>query len=276
MLVVNPQTKKILDAVFKDAPHALLLTGKIGIGLATIARYYADTIGAHIMTVLPEKDSKIDIEKGTITIESIRRLYDTVRTVEPKGRVVIIDYAERMAPAAQNAFLKLLEEPTPGTRFILLTHQPELMLPTITSRSQRIDIKPVTVDQSLDLLNTLAVTDATKRAQLLFIAEGLPAELTRLSTDDAAFNARVDIVRDARSLVTGSGYERLVLAKKYKDSRKNAVALMEDAMRQLQLALAKNGDAATLRMLTRFEEIHKRLIEQGNVRLQLSATALVL
>ncbi len=275
MLVIHPQTKTVLTALFKDAPHSLLLTGKEGVGLATVARHYVDTLGSQILTVLPEKEGKVDLEKGAITIESIRRLYTMLSTVEPQGRVVIIDYAERMAPAAQNAFLKLLEEPTPGNRFMLLTHQPERMLPTIISRSQRVDIKPVTAEQSLALLDDLKVSDATKRAQLVFIAEGLPAELTRLSENDDRFAKRAGIVKDARLLVTGTVYDRLLLAKKYKDTRPDALVLVEDALKQLRLTIANNGDAMALRKLSRLEVLHKRLAEQGNVRLQLSASAVL-
>ena len=193
------------------------------------------------------------------------------RTVEPSGRVVFIDYAERMAPAAQNAFLKLLEEPSQGTHFVLLTHQPELLLPTITSRAQRVDMRPITADQSIVLLDELEVRDATKRAQLLFIAEGLPAELTRLARDEVRFEARAALVKDARSFVTGSAYERLLIAKKYKDSREDALILVQDALKLLRGSVATSGDAASLRMLSRLEKLHQRLSQQGNVRLQLSA-----
>lgn len=275
MLVIHPQTKTVLSALFHDAPHSLLLTGSEGVGLATVAHHYASIIGSQVLTILPEKEGKVDLEKGVITIESIRRLYTVVSTVEPRGRVIIIDYAERMAPAAQNAFLKLLEEPTPGNRFILLTHQPELMLPTIMSRSQRVDIRPATTDQSLALLDELKVTDATKRAQLMFIAEGLPAELTRLANNDEQFTKRAAIVKDARLLVTGTVYDRLLLAKKYKDNRFDALTLVEDALKQLRLTIAKDGNAMALRKLSRFEVLHKRIAEQGNVRLQLSATAVL-
>jgi len=273
-LSIHPQSKRTLDIIIADEPHALLLTGPEGIGLATIAREYVASSKAHVITVLPEKDEKVNIEKGTITVGSIRRLYDLTRTIEPLGRIIIIDYAERMAPAAQNAFLKLLEEPSVGTQFMLLTHQPDSMLPTITSRAQQIDIRPITSEQSNELLDTMNVTNATKRAQLLFIAEGLPAALTRLIQDDTLFEQRAGLIKDARSLVTGSAYDRLLIAKKYKDSRSDALTLLEDCLKLLQRTIAANGDAASLRMLTRFEVIHKRLSEQGNVRLQLSATIL--
>ena len=275
MIYIHPQTQKVLDAVFAGDSHALLLSGPVGIGLSTIASDYALRMAEQLIPVLPEKEGKIDIEKGTITVESIRRLYDITRMREPKGRVIIVDYAERMAPAAQNAFLKLLEEPSKGTRFILLTHQPEIMLPTILSRSQKVELRPITVDQSLELLGKVSVTDATKRAQLMFIAEGLPAELSRLATDEKAFEARVSLVKDARTLVTGNSYERLLIAKKYKDSRSNAWLLLQDAMKLLRLTSAAKGDAPSLRLLTRFEVIHKRITEQGNVRLQLSATVVL-
>lgn len=273
--LIHPESKRILEAVLNQRPHALLLTGAHGIGLATIAEAYCRNDTAQVVTVLPEKDEKIDLEKGAITIQSIRRLYDLTRTIEPSGRTIIIDYAERMAIPAQNAFLKLLEEPTDATRFILLTHQPELLLPTITSRSQRVDLRPVSREQSEALLDEHKVKDATKRTQLLFIAEGLPAELTRLATDEVRFESRAAIVKDARAFVTGSTYDRLTIAKKYKDSRSDAITLLEDALKQLQRTLASTGDASALRMMTRLETLHKRITEQGNVRLQLSAAVMV-
>lgn len=273
--LLHPQTKKLLSAVEAAAPHALILTGPVGIGLTTVALETTRHFEGDVVTLLPEKDSAIDLDKGTITIESIRQLYETTRTRHPRGRIVIIDYAERMAAPAQNAFLKLLEEPGEGTRFILLTHDFDAFLPTIRSRAQRIDIRPITPAQSADLLDTLGVKDATRRTQLLFIASGLPAELTRLAGDDAAFEARATVVKDARSLVAGTGYDRLLLARKYKDSRPTALLLVEDAMRLLRRTLAASGDSATLRMLTRLELIHRRLTEQGNVRLQLSSTVVL-
>lgn len=274
-VVVHPESKHLLDAVVRDAPHALLLSGPVGIGLSSVARELTSHSTAELLTVLPEKNEQVDLEKGVITVESIRRLYDVTRSIAPNGRTVIIDYAERMAPASQNAFLKLLEEPIEGTQFILLTHQPEILLPTIVSRTRRIDLRPITKKQSEELLDTLKVHDSTLRTQLLFIAEGLPAELCRLAENDELFTARAGIVKDARSLVTGTPYEKLLIAKKYKDTRPDALILLEDAMKLLRRTIAQNGDATSLKALSRYEAIHKRVTEQGNVRLQLSSTVMV-
>ncbi len=270
--VVHQDSLRLLKALWNQGPHALLVTGPEGIGLATIVKYIAAQDLGHTLWVLPEKDEKVDIEKGNITVESIRRLYDATKTVSKNGRLIVIDYAERMAPAAQNAFLKLLEEPGRGTRFVLLTHAPDTLLPTIVSRVQQTVLRPVSTEQSSALLDALGVTDPLKRTQLLFIADGLPALLTRLVKDEAGFSDRTEIVKDARTLLTGSDYDRLLLAKKYKDSRAGALVLLSDAMKLLRRTMQAQGDAANLAVLTRLEHIYKRISEQGNVRLQLSAT----
>ncbi len=270
-LFIHPDTKRSLDVFMRDAPHAVILTGNTGVGLATIAADFAKQSKNILYTVLPEKDEKIDLEKGTITVQSIRRLYDLTKTVEPNGRIIVIDYAERMGIPAQNAFLKLLEEPVEGTRFVLLTHQPGLLLPTIISRSQQLTVKPISLEASNELLDALKVFDVTKRAQLLFIASGLPAELSRLVADDAYFASRALIVKDARQFVTGTAYDRLLLANKYKNDRPGALMLLSDAAKMLQKTLADGGVESTLRAVSRVELVHKRITEQGNIRLQLSS-----
>lgn len=59
------------------------------------------------------------------------------------GRVFIIDEAELLEPPSQNALLKTLEEPPPGTVFILVTSTPDRLLPTIRSRSQSVFFGPL-------------------------------------------------------------------------------------------------------------------------------------
>ncbi|QQE13204.1 DNA polymerase III subunit [Planctomycetota bacterium] len=60
-----------------------------------------------------------------------------------KGKVFIIDEAELMNPFGQNALLKTLEEPAPGSVFILVTSSEDRLLPTIKSRCQRIGFVPL-------------------------------------------------------------------------------------------------------------------------------------
>jgi DNA polymerase-3 subunit delta' len=270
-VVFNPATEQQLKQYALHMPGALLITGEEGIGLTAAAHSIAKHSKAIVHTVLPEKDEKVDIEKGTITVDSIRRLYDLTKTIEPNGRVIVIDYAERMAKPAQNAFLKLLEEPGEGTHFILLTHQPYVLLPTILSRTQRLDMRLITKEQSEELLDSLKVRDDRQKTQLLFIAGGRPAELTRLVTDDTYFERRSGIIKDAREYVVGNVYSRLMIAKKYKDDRSNALVLLADAMRMLQNTLVNGGDSSSIATISQLEEVYGRIQGNGNIRLQLAS-----
>ena len=271
-LVINVHTRAMLEAAFTSSAHALLLTGSVGSGLTTLAHYYANKskTGAEVLTLFPEKDDKINLAEGTITTTLVRRLYTQTSTVIPEGRTVIIDKADTMTPSAQNAFLKLLEEPPLGTRFVLCSHDTSALLKTITSRTQHVDIRPITKKQSEDLLDTLGVRQAAKRAQLLFIANGLPAELTRLATDETRFLQRAQYIKDARSYITGSFYNKLRIAYEYKDNRAGALILLSDAMRLLRMSINKTNETTTLRHINRLEQISTRIVEQGNIRLQLS------
>lgn len=55
-------------------------------------------------------------------------------------KVGVVVSADRMQPAAANAFLKSLEEPSPKSMYLLITDQPDAIMPTIVSRTQRIDL----------------------------------------------------------------------------------------------------------------------------------------
>jgi DNA polymerase-3 subunit delta' len=75
-----------------------------------------------------------------ILIEQIRELADFINVSSHRGgpKVVVIQPAEALNANAANALLKNLEEPPPGTFFLLATHRPHFLLPTIRSRCQQI------------------------------------------------------------------------------------------------------------------------------------------
>lgn len=80
-------------------------------------------------------------DTGTIKIEQIRDVVDraSYRPFEGKRRVVIIDEADALVTAAQNALLKTLEEPSASSVFILLTSHPDVLLSTVRSRCIRLN-----------------------------------------------------------------------------------------------------------------------------------------
>ena len=79
-------------------------------------------------------------EKKLISIEQIRDIVSeaTLRPYEGRNKVFVIDPADGLSVSGSNSLLKTLEEPARDTTFLLLTRSPDLLLPTIKSRSQQI------------------------------------------------------------------------------------------------------------------------------------------
>jgi DNA polymerase-3 subunit delta' len=79
-------------------------------------------------------------DSGTIKIDQVREIVDRAayRPFEGRRRVVIVDTADALVPAAQNALLKTLEEPPGASVFVLVTARPDVLLPTVRSRCIRL------------------------------------------------------------------------------------------------------------------------------------------
>lgn len=273
-LILNAKSKLSLDSVISKLPQSLLLTGEVGVGLGTIAKYIAEQNSPDVTVVLPEYKEKVDLDKGTIGVEIIRRLYEQTRTKTLTKQIFIIDYAERMATRAQNAFLKLLEEPGENTYFILTTHTPQKLLPTITSRVSAVNFLPISLQQSNKLIDSLGNIDDKKRNQLLFMAQGLPAELIRLATDDEYFEKRGTIVRDAREMLRGRLYQKLLIAHKYKDSRTDALLLVQDIAKIIKRSIVDKPQASTISHIDSVINAYQRIEANGNIRLCLTRLVL--
>lgn len=255
-------------------PQSLLITGSPGLGLTTIAEYMAEAQGAKPTIILPEKDERIDLDKGMISIDIMRRLYDETRTKNTKKNIIIIDYAERMTHQAQNSFLKLLEEPNDNTYFILVANTTGKLLPTILSRVKKIEIKPITDKQTNELLDNLGVNDNTKRAQITFMANGLPAEITLMANDEDYFTKQSSIVRDARELLRGSKYQKLLIAHKYKDDRQAVLKLLTVASKILKMSIQENPSQDMIERLNDILNTYERIVSNGNIRLNLAKISL--
>lgn len=267
-IIVHPTTKHTLDATINSLPQSLLISGPRGIGLLTIARWIAGKQRA--LEIHPQNSKEhIDNQNGTISVEVIRRLYDQTRAKHTTRQVIIIDDAERMSRGAQSAFLKLLEEPNTHIHFILLSHQPQKLLPTIRSRVQQITVYPITPQQSRDFIASLNVTNAVKYTQLQFIAEGLPAELKRLVCDDTYFAARASLISDARDLLQSSRYKKVLIIQKYKTNRDTTMQLLESALQILRRSMSAKPQQALITELEQLLEIKERVSSNYNIPLQL-------
>jgi len=264
-LVISPISSPHIERYRLALPQALLLSGVSGVGLYTIASHIAEPHG-DILTIHPELLTKTSTIPQ-ISIEKVRDLYDQTRTRSARGRVIIIDNADTMTIPAQNAFLKLLEEPNESTRFILTSHRPESLLPTIRSRLENQYISQISRDQTNALLDKLPNLTAKKRTQLLFIAEGLPAELYRLTNDEMMFREKASLIGTAKNLIEGNSLAKIVTISKEKLTRQAADTLAD----QLIILLSRSPSPSSVKYIDRLLTARERIASGGNVKLQLLA-----
>jgi DNA polymerase-3 subunit delta' len=188
--------------------HAWLIAGAAGIGKAAFAeraalRVLADGAGPpvcasgldvpedHPIAALFEARSHPDLMRlerlpsdnaagiaRSITVDQVRglhRLFDTTPSLSP-WRVVIVDSADELeGRSAPNALLKLLEEPPPNSLFLLVSHAPDRLLPTIRSRCRLLRLKPLADDVMASALRALAPeADEAEIAAMVRSGEGAP------------------------------------------------------------------------------------------------------
>jgi len=154
MSLTFPNAAELLERASRNRrlAHAYLITGPIGSGKSELARHLL-AMGGH---AIPEEEAELEsLSSGTvtvvspesrsrrITVDAIRSMEHTLHMGAPAGvtKFAIIRDADRMGTEASNAFLKTLEEPPDGSRLLLLTTRPELLLETILSRCIRIDLR---------------------------------------------------------------------------------------------------------------------------------------
>jgi DNA polymerase III delta prime subunit len=266
-LIIAEDCRRQLDALTADPPHALLLVGPTGLGKYTIARHIAQqlTTAAHISVIAPD-------EKGTLAIEAVRELYKLTRSRQSERQVVIIDHAEAMGIEAQNAFLKLLEEPRAGVTFILTAPTNDSLLPTITSRVQSITLQRVSQAalQSFALQQTKKLNQQ-ELAQLLFVADGRPAIVAQLLHDPQAFAHHKELMQQAKKLITASPYERLSSLATVAKSREDATELLEAMAHMIHIQLLREPNDSLIRFADAIQQTLTRLAQNGNARAQLTA-----
>ena len=172
-------------------PHALLFTGPAGIGKFLFAERFAARLActgdgppcgecAACRQVAAGSHPDVHVVrllagKKEIGIDLIRRLKRFAQTaaVSAGRKIAIVDEAERLSIAAQNALLKTLEEPPGQALLILVAASPGALLPTVRSRCQRIVFRPLSTSEVCDVLVERGI-DAEEAQVLARHADGSP------------------------------------------------------------------------------------------------------
>lgn len=163
-----------------------------------------------------------------IKIEQVRSIQKELayRPLEAKHRICIIDGADRLHPAAGNALLKTLEEPPPGTLFILLTAKPEGVLRTIRSRCQRLPFGRLPQNLLEQLLENKLEVEASHSHVLAALSDGsLKKALGR--DRELYLQDRITLLKALTALSTGSLLPQFELAEKLADDKDRLADILD-------------------------------------------------
>ena len=225
-------------------PHAWLIGGRSGLGKATLAYRLARFLLAHPdprsvsvqtaeslrveaahpaarriaaqahsdLLVLQRTVGDNDKLRSVITVDEVRRTVSFFGSTAGEGgwRVCIVDSADELQnPQGANALLKIIEEPPPRSLFLLVSHAPGGLLPTIRSRCRHIHLRPL---DATDLVRAAAAVsgrteqDADLRAAAEAADGSVGRALALLEGPSLALRARVNALLaglpnvDARAL----------------------------------------------------------------------------
>ncbi|MDQ3963759.1 MAG: DNA polymerase III subunit delta' [Actinomycetota bacterium] len=192
----------------------------------------------------------VDVVRETIVPEAARSPF------EGRTKVFIIEEAERMNPAAQNALLKTLEEPQPDTVFVLISDDEDEILETIRSRCRIVRLDAIPEARIVELLTRHGVADEAALVAAR-VAEGDLEYALELVGDGSAGERRRVWLGLPRRL--NSPGEAMDAAGEVLATTKTAVGELEDAhkveVQELAEILERRGSAAARNALAKR---HKR------------------
>src|SRR3979490_1673732 len=219
----QPAAERALLNAYRSGriPHAWLIGGAVGIGKATLAYRMARFVLAHrdpfasgvqraeTLAVDPSDPVARHVAAGahgglltlerTLNDKGVMRTVITVdetretisffgSTAAVEGwRVCIVDTVDELNPQAANALLKILEEPPQQSLFLLVSHAPARVLPTIQSRCRKLALRPLAPGGVLEAPGTAADvgSDDPALTEAAAAAEGSVARALTLLAGDA-------------------------------------------------------------------------------------------
>lgn len=281
-LLLHPTTKQQVVRLVQQPTQSLLLIGSNGIGKGQLA-----TAMAADSLQLPHEEAlaahpyykHINFEKDSISIDAIRDLqrFLQLKTIgdKPFRRAIVIEHAENLTVEAQNAYLKLLEEPPADTIMLLTVDNQRALLPTILSRVQAITIHAPDETSLKTHFNSRGKQEAAIR-QAYFLSGGLLGLMHALLEEDTSHPLLTGVTA-AKDILQKTTFERLALVEGLAKQKTEATYTLQALQHMAQTALtqaAGKADAAKVRQWHRVLKLSSEALaaldQNANTKLVLS------
>lgn len=256
----------------RKAPHALLITGQVGVGKSTLALLLAqallcrgeskpcgncpDCVRAQTYSHTNLMVVQTEAKQRSVKVEQARALLAGLSTFpfSPGPRAIILEGLDEFTPQAQNALLKAIEEPDQASCFILTCQNERAVLSTICSRSQMLRL-PVWSEQSVISVLVEKGIPQAEAGELAALAGGSPGKALEIRGNEKfwAVKALVD-----EAVFTAKGINGFPAASRRLKDEKDKADLILDYLEQKALRdnkNARNGQAQFQNSLTLLEAV---------------------
>jgi DNA polymerase-3 subunit delta' len=258
------------------ARHAYLITGPQGVGRRTLAIRLAQALNCtqpiapatpcgecracRLIGKAQHPDFSITQGEGgrALLVDQIRELQRTLSLApyEAAYKIALLLRFEEANPNAANALLKTLEEPPPQVIMLLTASDAEALLPTITSRCEVIRLRPLSIDQVSEGLQTHWGLPAEEAQLYAHLSGGRPGFARRLSQNPEMLEQRQNQLDDLQKLLPASRVARFSYAE---ELSKDKVLLQNTLQTWLTLwrdiMLRVSGSSISLTNIDRQDEV---------------------
>ena len=239
MIIGNEKKIDMLRQIIKsnNIPHAMIFSGPEMIGKKKIAIEFIKNIfceelcGECYFCKSIEYNPDINIISpvdGNIEIEEIRKAKErlSLKPYYNKIKALIIDDSHLMKSDAQNAFLKMLEEPKGNTLIIFITPFREMLLKTIRSRAQEIKFSLVGNEEIEKYLISLGAS-SKKAKEISLISSGQIGKAINFFEDKSKMDFFNKSIEDIIFLSRSSISQRFQYAEKLKDDKVKIIEILD-------------------------------------------------
>jgi DNA polymerase III delta prime subunit len=287
-LLLHAKTRLQIEYFLKNPPQSLLISASSGSGKKTIAK----TIAAELLQ-LKDLNNLISYpyflhvmrlkNKSDISIEQVRTVIDALKLKTPGSnlirRAVLIENAQLLSIPAQNALLKILEEPNADTIFILTVTSVHNVLPTIASRMQKLEVLPIGLNDAHRFWEDREFQKQSIESAWR-LSGGSVGLVYALLAEDKNHPLKI-AVDDAKAFIKASKYERLLQADRLSRSKENFILFLEAMSRTLNFlnhAAVKSGKDSQANNILHSRKVLKKSTDalEANANARLVALSLAL